>query len=213
VVRHLLSGDPVEQLESFPKRPFSTELRGLAGLLRRLLAAGVLPEQVVDETLRYYEPILKRVHPEDHPKRRRDLEHFAAMAARYRDLEQLLSDIALEPPNNSVDDVLSTDTEEGLLTLSTIHSAKGLEWHAVFIIWAAEGRFPSSFNVDDDDLEEERRLMYVAATRAKSELYLTYPFQMFDRGVGFVMAKPSRFIDGLPESVLQPVSLIDEGDL
>jgi len=99
------------------------------------------------------------------------------------------------------------------LTLSTIHSAKGLEWHAVFIIWAAEGRFPSSFNVDDDEIEEERRLMYVAATRAKAELYLTYPIHMFERGVGFVMGKPSRFIEGLPEGILQPVSLVDEADL
>jgi len=167
---------------------------------------------VIEETLRYYEPILKRVHREDHPKRRRDLEHFATIAARYQDLEQLLSDVALEPPSDSVDEVLATEPDEGLLTLSTIHSAKGLEWHAVFVIWAAEGRFPSSFNVGDDEIEEERRLMYVAATRAKAELYLTYPIQLYERGIGLVMSKPSRFISDLPETILRPVSLVEESE-
>jgi DNA helicase-2/ATP-dependent DNA helicase PcrA len=213
IVSHVVAGDAVERLRTFPKRSYSTDLSSLAGLLQRLKEAGSLPEQVVEETLRYYEPILKRVHREDHPKRRRDLEHFTAIAARYQDLEQLLSDIALEPPTDSVGDVLSTEPDEGLLTLSTIHSAKGLEWHAVFIIWAAEGRFPSSFNVDEDELEEERRLMYVAATRAKAELYITYPIHMFERGVGFVIGKPSRFIEGLEAGILQPVSLVDEADM
>jgi DNA helicase-2/ATP-dependent DNA helicase PcrA len=125
IVARLVGGDPAEQLESHPKRAFSMELNTLAGLLRRLRDAGSLPEQVVDETLRYYDPILKRVHREDHPKRRRDLEQFAAIAARYQDLEQLLSDVALEPPSDSVDAVLATEPDEGLLTLSTIHCSLG----------------------------------------------------------------------------------------
>jgi len=213
IVRHVVDGsDATTQLDSFPMRAYSTELHALANLLRRLAEDGALPEQVIEETLRYYEPILKRVHREDHPKRRRDLEHFATIAARYQDLEQLLSDVALEPPSDSVDEVLATEPDEGLLTLSTIHSAKGLEWHAVFVIWAAEGRFPSSFNVGDDEIEEERRLMYVAATRAKAELYLTYPIQLYERGIGLVMSKPSRFISDLPETILRPVSLVEESE-
>ena len=111
-----------------------------------------------------------------------------------------------------LNEVLATEPDEGLLTLSTIHSAKGLEWHAVFVIWAAEGRFPSSFNVGDDEIEEERRLMYVAATRAKAELYLTYPIQLYERGIGLVMSKPSRFISDLPETILRPVSLVEESE-
>jgi len=196
---------------------------------------------------RYYEPILKRLHPEDYPKRRKDLEHFASIAARYRSLENLLVgcaqrpfygplplvamgcprkldssaivfcpqrrlvDMALEPPTDSVGDVLAVDPEEGLLTLSTIHSAKGLEWHSVFVIWAAEGKFPSSYNVhDDDEIEEERRLMYVATTRPKEQLYLTYPINIFDRGLGMVMGKPSRFIEDLPVEQLRPVTLVED---
>ncbi len=151
------------------------------------------------------------MHREDHPKRRKDLEHFATIAARYRSLESLLTDMALEPPSDSVSDVLAVDPDEGLLTLSTIHSAKGLEWHAVFVIWAADGRFPADYNVhSEEEIEEERRLMYVATTRAKQELYITYPINIFDRTMGFVMGKPSRFIEGIPPSVLQPVSLVEQ---
>jgi DNA helicase-2/ATP-dependent DNA helicase PcrA len=207
----LAEGEAAARLESFPRRAVATELQALANLLRRLLAC-TLPEEQIDEVLRYYEPILRRVHREDYPKRRRDLDQFAAITARYRDLDTLLSDMALEPPTDSVGDVLAADPDEGLLTLSTIHSAKGLEWHTVFVIWAAEGRFPSAYNVDDNDLEEERRLMYVAATRAKEQLYVTYPITLFDRGAGLVMAQPSRFIDSVPPQVLRPVTLVEAND-
>src|SRR6185295_8941506 len=159
----------------------------------------------------YYEPILKRVHREDYPKRRKDLEQFATIAARYRELGTLLTDMALEPPTDSVGDVLAADVEEGLLTLSTIHSAKGLEWHTVFIIWAADGRFPSMYTMhDEDDVEEERRLMYVAVTRAKDQLYLTYPIEIYDRTVGVVYGRPSRFVDDIEESLLEPIALVEE---
>ena len=73
------------------------------------------------------------------------MEHFQGMTERYRSLERLLSDMALEPPNDSIGGVLAVDPDEGPLVLSTIHSAKGLEFHSVFIIWALEGRFPSFY--------------------------------------------------------------------
>jgi DNA helicase-2/ATP-dependent DNA helicase PcrA len=118
--------------------------------------------------------------------------------------------MALEPPTESVADVLASAPEEGLLTLSTIHSAKGLEWHSVFVIWAAEGKFPSEYNVHStEEVEEERRLMYVAATRAKEQLYLSYPITIYDRSVGVVMGKPSRFVEDLPREVLRPVTLVE----
>jgi DNA helicase-2/ATP-dependent DNA helicase PcrA len=170
-----------------------------------------VPEEQVEEVLRYYEPILKRVHREDYPKRRKDLDHFATIAARYGDLRELLTDMALEPPSDSVSDVLAVDPEEGLLTLSTIHSAKGLEWHSVFVIWAAEGKFPSEYNLhSDEELEEERRLMYVATTRAKEQLYVSYPIAIYDRGYGIVMGKPSRFIEDIPREILRPVRLVEQ---
>jgi len=84
------------------------------------------------------------------------------------------------------------------LTLSTIHSAKGLEWHSVFIIHAIDGYFPSTRSAEKlDTLEEERRLMYVASTRAKQNLFVTYPMNMYDREAGITLSKPSRFISNI----------------
>jgi DNA helicase II / ATP-dependent DNA helicase PcrA len=119
--------------------------------------------------------------------------------------------MALEPPNDSVAGVLAVDPDEGPLVLSTIHSAKGLEWHSVFILWALEGRFPSFYNVSSDqDLEEERRLLYVAATRAKENLFITYPIKIFDRGLRMVLSRPSQFIEGISEDLLEPMALVEE---
>ena len=95
--------------------------------------------------------------------------------------------------------------------LSTVHSAKGLEWHSVFIIWALEGRFPSYYNINtQEEIEEERRLLYVAATRAKESLFITYPTRIFDRGLHAVLSRPSQFVEGIPEELLEPLTLVDE---
>jgi DNA helicase-2/ATP-dependent DNA helicase PcrA len=154
---------------------------------------------------------MRHVHPEDYPKREKDLEHFVTISQRYRSLQSLLSDMALEPPTDSVGDVLAADVDEGLLTLSTIHSAKGLEWRAVFVIGLVDGRFPSLYNLrDEEEVEEERRLLYVAVTRAKEHLYLTYPIDIYDRSTGMVLGKPSRFVDGLPDAVLPGMQVVEE---
>jgi len=152
---------------------------------------------------------MREAYPDDYPKRERDLEHFQNLAERYRSLDAMLADMALEPPNDSIGDVLAVEPEEGYVTLSTIHSAKGLEWRVVFIIWVAEGRFPGPMSVGADEIEEERRLMYVASTRARDELYLSYPIHMFDRAMGFVMGRPSRFLEDLSPEVL-PTALLQE---
>lgn len=124
---------------------------------------------------------------------------FVSIAERYRSLQNFLSDLALEPPTESVVDMGEEDQEQEQLVLSTIHSAKGLEWSSVFIIWALDGKFPSVHaGEDDDELEEERRLMYVACTRAKENLYVTYPMNVYDRESGKIFTKPSGFIDVVP---------------
>jgi DNA helicase-2/ATP-dependent DNA helicase PcrA len=189
----------------------AAEVERLAALLADVAAAAT-PGAQLGRVLAYYGPVLRRLHPEDYPKRERDLEHFAVIAERYRSTTSLLADMALEPPSDSVAGVLAADAaEEGLVTLSTITSAKGLEWNTVFVLWAADGRFPPSYGVETDaELEEERRLMYVAVTRAKDRLYLTYPIEMYDRGLGLVLGKPSRFVEGLGDGVLEPVALVDE---
>jgi DNA helicase-2/ATP-dependent DNA helicase PcrA len=211
--RLLAAEDVAGTLESVSDKPYTTDLRALAGLFRRLGDGARRPDEQLAEVLRYYEPLLKRVHPDDYPKRLRDLEHFVSIAARYRSLQSLLTDMALEPPTDSVNDVVAVEEEEGLLCLSTIHSAKGLEWHTVFVIWTVDGKFPSAYSMHDDaELEEERRLLYVAVTRAKHNLYLTYPINMYDRASGMVLSKPSRFLDGIPRQLLRPMQLREEYD-
>lgn len=160
--------------------------------------------QLGEAILKYYMPILEQNY-DDHPKRARDLEHLVAIMERYENLEQFLTDMALEPPNASIDDSMASEsTDEARLVLSTVHSAKGLEWDTVFVIWALDGRFPSirSF-FKEAELEEELRLMYVAATRAKTNLFFTFPAQAYDRGTGTVLSRPSRFLDFIPEHILE----------
>ena len=215
ILSHVLGGaDQIQRLAEYPGRgAVRTEVQKLATALQTVADPNLQPREQIDLIVQYYSPILKRNQRDDYPKRQKDLEHFSIITERYRSLNRLLSDMALEPPNSSVGDVLATDRdEEGLLTLSTIHSAKGLEWHSVFIIWAVEGRFPSLYNKEDDELEEERRLMYVAATRAKENLFISYPINIFDRATGMVLSRPSRFLEDIPRRILKPVFLIEEED-
>jgi DNA helicase-2/ATP-dependent DNA helicase PcrA len=91
-----------------------------------------------------------------------------------------------------------------MVTLSSVHQAKGLEWKAVFVIWMTDGMFPSSRSLESDDaIEEERRLFYVAVTRAKDELYLTYPHMRLNAGYGEMMQRPSRFLAEVPKTLLE----------
>ena len=185
-------------------------LRGIKGL-DRLKALFVQMDthpmsvaEMGEAIVKYYLPILEQNY-DDHPKRARDLEHLAAIMERYDSLEQFLTDMALEPPNTSMEDSLFDESApEDRLILSTVHSAKGLEWHTVFVIWALDGRFPSIHSFyKEEELEEELRLMYVAATRAKENLYFTYPNQAYDRSSGIVLSRPSRFLDLIPDHILE----------
>jgi DNA helicase-2/ATP-dependent DNA helicase PcrA len=165
-----------------------------------------------DAVIDYYLPILKRLF-DDHPKRAKDLEQLLGILERYRRLEHFLTDMALEPPNISAEETLYTAAGEDRLVLSTIHSAKGLEWRSVFVIWALDGRFPSLYAMaKEEDMEEELRLMYVAATRARETLCFTYPRQVYDRSLGILLNRPSRFIDRIPDDILAKRSIGFCGD-
>ena len=159
-------------------------------------------ETIID----YYLPILKNRY-DDHPRRAKDLEHLVEIMVRYKNLDQFLTDMALEPPNTSYENSLYTGTgapNSERLVLSTIHSAKGLEWHSVFVIWALDGRFPSVHSLHkEEELEEELRLMYVAATRAKENLFFTYPGNVYDRSTGLILNRPSRYLDNIPDDILE----------
>ncbi len=188
----------------------SDEAGRLAALLSGLTRDhGLAVTEMMARVLAHYRPILE-ARFDDFPRRLKDLEHMESLCARHGTLPEFLAEITLEPPTASVGDMVAPDTEEDYLTLSTIHSAKGLEWKAVFIIWALDGKLPSLRAADrEDEMEEERRLFYVAATRAKDILAITYPVNIFERATGTVLSTPSRFADEIPARLLPRYALID----
>ena len=188
----------------------SAKIERIKGLdrLRQLISTLDAHPMTVSEMgktiIDYYLPILKETY-DDHPRRARDLEHLIEIMDRYKNLDRFLTDMALEPPNISFENSLYDGTSvPDRLILSTVHSAKGLEWHTVFVIWALDGRFPSVHTLHkEDELEEELRLMYVAATRAKEKLFFTYPGNVYDRSTGVVLSRPSRYLDGIGDDILE----------
>ncbi len=198
------SSDPLEALRDFPQRPsFSKGLTRLYEILRHL-KLNSSPEEKIALLIEYYRPILTKIYYDDYPKREKDLEQLQTIAYKYKSLEAFLSDLALEPPEASVAEVESVDTDDEKVTLSTVHSAKGLEWHTVFIISLVEGRFPSSYAFGrEDHLEEERRLFYVAVTRARENLFLTYPATYYTPLEGRIFSKLSRFLQEVIEEYVE----------
>ncbi len=161
------------------------------------------PSEILQKVLYYYDELFKANY-DDWNKRRKDLDIFQNIVENYSELDNLLSDLAIEPIIDSVVDIEPENNENEFVTLSTIHSAKGLEWHTVFIIHAVEGYFPSSRNAENiDQIEEERRLMYVAVTRAKNNLFILYPMNLFDRQAGKTFSKPSRFLSDITSDVAE----------
>jgi DNA helicase-2/ATP-dependent DNA helicase PcrA len=185
------------------------KVRDLFDRLKAMAPDHLSPADKVQTLLDYYHPIFTKRY-DDHNKRKKDLEMFQQITERYRTLTSFLTDLALEPATESVADITSPGSDDEKLILSTIHSAKGLEWHSVFVIYALEGRFPATrAAMNDDTMEEERRLMYVACTRAKENLFITYPINIYDRETGLILSKPSRFIADMPDMLLDSW-LVDE---
>jgi len=182
---------------------YNDTIAKLFQLLYQLHTKQALPSEKAQMVIDYYHPFFKDKY-DDFNKRKKDLDIFLNITENYKSLYSLLADMAIEPIIDSVIDIEATDKEEEYVTLSTIHSAKGLEWHSVFIIHAVEGFFPSSRSLENlDTLEEERRLMYVASTRAKQNLFITYPMNIFDREAGKTLSKPSRFISEMNKDLAQ----------
>ena len=194
------------KLHQFPARVgYKDQLSRLARLLGSLVEQKS-PSVQLSTVLRFYRPILQGRY-DDYPRRGRDLEHMQTIAKRYKSSAELLSDMALDPS-----DAAHSNKEKrggsGEVTLSTVHSAKGLEWDAMFVIWMTDGWFPSSRSSDEsDDLEEERRLLYVAATRAKRHLYFVYPLNVYRGAEGDSFPVVSRFLEPIPSTILQHASL------
>jgi DNA helicase II / ATP-dependent DNA helicase PcrA len=193
-------------LQVTAKKSHSIALEPLKVLIAAVTDTPLSLVQTGESILRYYLPILRRQY-DDHPRRLRDLQQMLSIMERYDDLQNFLADMVLEPPTTSIEGQLADSNQDTpRLVLSTVHSAKGLEWHTVFLIWALDGRFPSHHSLQlPDALEEERRLMYVAATRARENLFITYPAQVYDRSTQSYLYRPSRFLEHISDDLMDRV--------
>jgi ATP-dependent DNA helicase UvrD/PcrA len=135
--------------------------------------------------------------------RKEDLNQLAAFARQFQDLNEFLSQLALIS-NVDAEAAPNQSPDSEAVNLSTVHQAKGLEFQTVFVIWLTDGMFPGSRSIEQrNDLEEERRLFYVAITRAKDELYLSYPHMRLTGGYGDVFQRPSRFLKEIPNKLVE----------
>ncbi len=198
------SDNPLEALKKYPAAPaWRNHFKELLDMIFDLRKKST-PLSQFERIMEYYQPVFERLYHDDFPSRTRDLEQLKAIIGDYSDLQAFLNDTALDPPSASVD--VFADPQQDTLVLSTVHSAKGLEWDTVFVIHLADGKFPSSHAAAfPEQLEEERRLLYVAATRAKSRLIFSYPRESIapDRTRHFCYLTP--FLATLPSGLLCPV--------
>ncbi len=162
--------------------------------------AGAEPRTVSAEIAllrRVYDDILRDAYDRPEP-RLADLDQLEIIAGKFPSRAAFLSELALEPPSATQDLAGAEDTNDDALILSTAHSAKGREWDVVFVIWVVDGWFPSSRALrSDEETEEERRLMYVALTRARDHLYAVYPLNVYGSryGADYSLDQLSRFFD------------------
>ena len=135
--------------------------------------------------------------------RREDLNQLAIFARQFKDVNEFLAQLALIS-NVDAEAAPAQISDKESVNLSSVHQAKGLEFHTVFVIWLTDGMFPSNRSLDTRDaLEEERRLFYVAITRARDELYLAYPQMRLSGGYGDVFQRPSRFLQEIPNQLVE----------
>ena len=170
-------------------------------LLMHIQKEQAKPEGILRTIIEHYQPRMEWLYPDDWPRRQQGLDELIGIAAAYEDLALLMADLSLENPPEEGEE------EDRRITLSTVHSAKGLEWKHVLILDLVEDRFPSKHALTrPEDYEEERRLLYVACTRAKDTLGLFVPQNLYQRGQGYEeRATPSPFIREISPSLYEEV--------
>ncbi len=189
-----IMGDPKATEKAFAKYPDFLEDMLFLDAQR---VQNPLPGACIQNIIEHYQKQLEAHYPDDWPRRRQGLDEVQNMAERHSELDLFIADLVLESPEEDED-------REGCITLSTVHSAKGLEWNAVLIIDLVEERFPSRHALSDaESFEEERRLMYVACTRARLHLDLYAPSNVYSRGSGNMPTSPSPFVRELPQQLCQ----------
>jgi DNA helicase-2/ATP-dependent DNA helicase PcrA len=180
----------------------------VTAVVRDLLVprAGGLPEDIA-RIRRWYDPLLAERY-DDARARLSDLDQLQTIASSYTDRATFLAALALEPPSATQDFAVGGTTEDDALILSTMHSAKGKEFDAVFVLWGVEGYIPMARSAGDDaQLDEERRLLYVAMTRARHQLHVCCPLQSYATRTGpeYAIDQISRFLDRGVLSTMQKV--------
>ncbi|MCC5913421.1 MAG: ATP-dependent helicase [Balneolaceae bacterium] len=207
---HAEGGDPFhpDKAPDVSER-YMAQLKALGNLFSELKKlSGSVTEQL-QAVVDYYAKFCKKQF-DDHPKRMKDLETFVDISGTYRSVEQLVEEVALDPIEATAIETEASEKDESPLILSTIHSAKGLEWRTVFLIQCLDGIIPSGYALDDEDqFDEEVRLLYVAVTRAKEQLFITYP-ALFQSRYGDFFSNPSRFIEDIEQNLLEPWLLVEE---
>ncbi len=195
----LTAEDPLKALVEYRTRSvWKNQVRDLASLLISVQAESDLPV-ILKRLETWMEPLVRNNYPGDYPRRLIEIQQLRAMSQRYDNATTMLADLALDPP-----DPPGAPESGKKLVLSTVHSAKGLEWKVVFVISLAEGRFPSlNTSKYGDDIEEERRLFYVASTRARDHLFFCYPAFIMVSGSGTMPSEPSRFLTEIPKDLMQ----------
>ncbi len=193
-----------EAAKSLPARPAAAwgklrrTLQGLRGPQKSDSPAEALAAVIQSGYLSHLEN-----HFEDARDRKEDLEQLINLASSYVSISKFIEDLTLREPFKG-ESVRGWENPDEFLALSTIHQAKGLEWTSVFLIGLTEGQFPHPKSFQEEaEMEEERRLFYVAVTRAKKELYLTYPLTRYSYDKGQVLMRPSQFIQELPEELFE----------
>ncbi|MBP6199738.1 MAG: ATP-dependent helicase, partial [Nitrospira sp.] len=190
---------PLDVLDHVPGKAEST-IRLLNNVIRTTQDDTISLADRLTFVIKHYEPILKRDYPEDAKVRLEDLKQLCYLARQSLTLEAFLEDLTLNP---STTPGTKHAHPEHHLVLSTIHSAKGLEWDVVFVIWVLDGQFPPVRSWHDEDaLEEERRLLYVAITRPRNQLFLTYPSEHYHNASQQNLDSLCRFLAPIPDDIL-----------
>ena len=193
IVQHISEAEaPLQALSEYPtKAAWKGQLRSLCACLNDIQDEGISPLDQFDRVMDYYQPLFERLYFDDYPRRSRDLDQVRLLLASYGDLRTFVDDTALDPPDA---EAMPTEHSGQRLVLSTIHSAKGLEWDTVFVIGLANGRFPAPQVMPGPQWEEERRLFYVAVTRARRQLVLSFPSELLTSDQRNVPAGMSPFV-------------------
>jgi DNA helicase II / ATP-dependent DNA helicase PcrA len=205
--------DPPQADYSFGKRLMAMNVPAksrkaweqLAHTLDEIAPAGQpnMPSEMITSVVEAIYDDYAKANFTNYELRREDLNQLAIFARQFKDVHEFLSQLALISNVDAEAASVQAGDKEAV-NLSSVHQAKGLEFHTVFVIWLTDGMFPSNRSLDTRDaLEEERRLFYVAITRARDELYLTYPQMRLSGGYGDVFQRPSRFLQEIPNELLE----------